>query len=275
MKTIETDGAGEPAGTTAERERDIDRTRERIVRHVDEIGQRLSPGQLVDQALGYLKDHGESLASRTAAGVRASPLPLLTVGVGLLWLLKSSSERTREPPASRSRSGNTADDDPSWADSARSAGRRITDQAAAMGDDLTGKLADAKDTVSSRLSSMTGAASSKLTAATDSAQSTVRTGVDQVRERTSHARDQLTTLMSEQPLVMGAIGVALGSTIGSLLPSTRAESEVLGAFGESLARSTRQMATEGYDTLREEAHRSVDELSSRLANRGNDASQAT
>jgi hypothetical protein len=72
-------------------EQEINSTRERIGRTVEELEQRLSPGQLVDQALGYARDHGGDFASNVASSIRRNPLPMIVTGLGILWLIKSQS----------------------------------------------------------------------------------------------------------------------------------------------------------------------------------------
>ena len=76
-------------------EQEINSTRERIGRTVEELEQRLSPGQLVDQALGYARDHGGDFAAGVASSVRRNPLPMIVTGIGILWLIKSQGRTAR------------------------------------------------------------------------------------------------------------------------------------------------------------------------------------
>ena len=78
-------------------EQEINHTRERIGRTVEELEQRLSPGQLMDQALGYAREHGGDFASSVAGSVRRNPLPMIVTGLGILWLLKSQSSQRSTP----------------------------------------------------------------------------------------------------------------------------------------------------------------------------------
>jgi len=63
MKTFETDEAS-LEGAVDIREQDVDATRARIGEQLEQIGQRLSPGQLVDDAFDYLKQHGDGRATQ-------------------------------------------------------------------------------------------------------------------------------------------------------------------------------------------------------------------
>ena len=48
------------------------------------------------------------------------------------------------------------------------------------------------------------------------------------------AGDRIATLMHEQPIVLGAFGLALGAVIGAALPRTDAEDRVMGATSDQV-----------------------------------------
>jgi ElaB/YqjD/DUF883 family membrane-anchored ribosome-binding protein len=67
---------------------DIDRTRGDMDSTLDAIEQRLTPGQLVDQGLDYLRrSGGNEFVSNLGGSVRDNPLPIALVGIGLAWLM--------------------------------------------------------------------------------------------------------------------------------------------------------------------------------------------
>ena len=80
----------------AELEREIDETRADISRVIDALGERLSPGQLLDQALGMVKSHGGEFAGNLGRTAKYNPVPLLLTGVGLAWLMARGD--TPPPP---------------------------------------------------------------------------------------------------------------------------------------------------------------------------------
>ncbi len=85
-------------------EQEINHTRERIGRTVEALEERLSPGQLMDQALGFARDHGGDFATGVASSVRRNPLPVIVTGLGILWLLKSQmSQRNQDAVPARGR----------------------------------------------------------------------------------------------------------------------------------------------------------------------------
>ncbi len=79
-------------------ERDLDQTRSRLGSHLSELQSRLSPGQVVDDLMGYFRgsegaDFGRSLLDN----VRANPIPAAITGIGLAWLMASNPRAGQAP----------------------------------------------------------------------------------------------------------------------------------------------------------------------------------
>ncbi|HWA19856.1 MAG TPA: DUF3618 domain-containing protein [Devosia sp.] len=73
--------------SSAELEREVKAQRDRVEARIGEIKDRLSPGQLLDEALAYTKDGGSHFASNLGHQVTANPLPVALIGIGLAWLM--------------------------------------------------------------------------------------------------------------------------------------------------------------------------------------------
>jgi len=78
-------------------ERDLARTRANLDETLDAIQRKLTPGELFEEALAFMKDSGT--AGNLSRTIRDNPLPVLVIGVGVLWLLLASSRRRRPYPA--------------------------------------------------------------------------------------------------------------------------------------------------------------------------------
>lgn len=78
-------------------EREIEQDRQRINARLDEIQSRMSPGQLVDEALAYAKSSGggEFLTNLTSS-VKTNPMPVALLGVSLAWLMSGQKSATAE-----------------------------------------------------------------------------------------------------------------------------------------------------------------------------------
>ncbi|MCD6073171.1 MAG: hypothetical protein K0Q70_54 [Rhodospirillales bacterium] len=81
-------------------ERDISELRAQISDTLDAVQHKLSPGQLLDQALSYAKDGG-AVAANIGRGMRDNPIPASLFGLSLAWLWYSGSrnERVDERPS--------------------------------------------------------------------------------------------------------------------------------------------------------------------------------
>ena len=67
---------------------DIHRTRDELERTLAAIEHRLTPGQLVDQGLDYLRHSGANEFVHNLSGAaKHNPLPVALVGIGLAWLM--------------------------------------------------------------------------------------------------------------------------------------------------------------------------------------------
>ncbi|PXA97822.1 nutrient deprivation-induced protein [Nostoc sp. 3335mG] len=94
--------------TSAELQREIDMQRSRVEDTIDQIQQKLSPGQLVDELLAYTKGGGGEFVSTLQRQVTANPLPVALLGVSLAWLMAK--------PAS-TQATSTSEGDRAWDDS--------------------------------------------------------------------------------------------------------------------------------------------------------------
>jgi hypothetical protein len=73
---------------TAAIERDLRATRARLDSRLSELSQRLSPGQIVDEALHYMRSSGGADFTRNLAEtVRDRPLPVVLAALGIGWLM--------------------------------------------------------------------------------------------------------------------------------------------------------------------------------------------
>src|SRR6476659_8060095 len=83
-------------------EREIEETRSRLSRDIDELGNKLSPSNLKEEAKSAIKDaaHGavsnvgeqaRRTSSRLVEVIRENPLPVIAVGAGVTWLLTQRS----------------------------------------------------------------------------------------------------------------------------------------------------------------------------------------
>jgi hypothetical protein len=71
-------------------ERSAERIRADLDATLDALERKLSPSQLLDRSLDYLRDHGGDLAVAVGASVRRNPVPILVTVAGLGWLIATA-----------------------------------------------------------------------------------------------------------------------------------------------------------------------------------------
>lgn len=217
-------------------ERDIDRTRSSLDRTMDELESRLSPGQLVDQALSMGRQHGGELAANLGRSVENHPLPLLLTAVGIAWMMMSSSE---PPSRRRPMYGATGDGRLESAkerlhggvESARSAASAVGEEASRARHAIGHAIDDTVSHTGER----------------------VRDAGERMRTQGERMREGFGRMLDDQPLLVGAIGIAVGAALGAILPRTEAEDRLMGETSDSAARQLKERATEAYEDVRDRA----------------------
>lgn len=266
------------AKSAAEVEREVQQSRAKVERTLDQIQDRLSPGELVDQAVTYLRRSGGSeFARNLGQSVKHNPMPIALVAVGLAWMMMSGRRTDDhglgrsdywdddfvewdddlvgdEPQASpvystvhRPLSGGAAE---SWngerdlghvgdddhgdgvADRAWDTLRRGQDRADELVDRARGAASDAAEGVTAR----TGAISRKARQSMASARHGVRDARAHAARYGRRARQGMLETFYQQPLVLGALGVAVGAALGAALPPTDAEDELMGDTSDRIKR---------------------------------------
>ncbi|WIJ24797.1 DUF3618 domain-containing protein [Devosia sp. RR2S18] len=87
--------AGNDQKSSAELQREVDLHRRRIDERLDQIQQKLSPGEILDDFLSQSRGGGEMLASLQRQ-VTTNPLPVLLLGVAAGWLFLRPGEADGE-----------------------------------------------------------------------------------------------------------------------------------------------------------------------------------
>jgi hypothetical protein len=230
-------------------EDDIERTRAEVSSTIDAIQDKLTPGQLMDQAVAYLRTSGPAdFGANLGNTVRDNPVPVALIGVGIAWLMMSgprSGASARDARRTRSDRG--------WYEGDAGLDQEL-DGAGAYGvdvaygdDDSEGAMQRARETVEDyrhRMASAAGGARSRMA------------GMGQRSQQQYYrTRDSVSHMLDEQPLVLGAIGVAIGATLGAALPSTRQENQWMGRTRDDLVEGARSTVREQAESVKGAAER--------------------
>jgi hypothetical protein len=77
-------------------QREVQQSRAEVEETLEAIQERLSPGQVFEQVVDYMRSsNGSDFLRNLGTMVRDNPVPVALVGTGLVWLVLSSSRSTR------------------------------------------------------------------------------------------------------------------------------------------------------------------------------------
>lgn len=188
------------------------------------------------KTLGFVDDLGDA--------VRRNPVSAAMIGMGLVWLFAGSGRRS--PAARLARKAgvdvdgvadSTSDVFAASRSALQSGFNRVSDQLSSVADRLP-DLEEARNAAGDAVRSVRERGATTLDRVGEFGRGIPETGADLFGE----ARERLASLFEEQPLLLGAVGVAIGAGIAASLPSTRMESELFGENADDLKAKARSFA---------------------------------
>ena len=251
-------------------EKDINQSRERLDSTLHEIEERFSPQQLLNTSYEYIRHGGANeFVSNLSSTIKQNPLPFLLTSAGIGWLMLAQRNpnegRNQHQYASdmdqRFYTGGHSSTGTSGSHGAPgipvhegthpNAGTPTYSGGSDSHSGGKGRMDRAKEGASSMKEGAKGRAQHLGQKAKQTAQqwgSKAHHMGDNMRDSTSHlqhgahdsmhnmghrahqAESQASDFIQEHPLVVGALGFALGAALGGLFPATKKEDEYLGEY---------------------------------------------
>lgn len=179
-------------------ERDLHEKRVRLDGRLSELARRLSPGQILDEGLDFMRiRQGMDFSRDLGEVVRERPIPVALVGVGLAWLIAGPRDHVHEPRRiGGSRVRTIPDDDVmtrAW-----SAGHGVTREANEADTDYRARVA---------------AARGKVLGVARNAQETGEAYADRVQEALFSARNRVGDTLAGASDKVGAMGSKVGDAM--------------------------------------------------------------
>jgi hypothetical protein len=227
---------------SSEIQRDIERTRKDIDDTADELGSRLSPGQLLDQAWSALRSQGDGAGDL----LREHPVPLAIMGLGVAWLAIEKASGSRHVPKHHVGAGTYA---PAEGRVGPYLGDAISHEQHGVAARVKKGVKHAAGAVKEKTRGTRQWAAGKLghpgqrisTTAHEVGDVASHAG-EAIRHRTDDVKHGIGSFFDSSPLAAGAIAFGLGIASGLSAPSSHFEDRLLGDTSETLKHSVRDTA---------------------------------
>jgi hypothetical protein len=226
--------------TREQLEQQAERNRAAVSDTLRELNDRLTPGEILDEVMCYMKGGGNEFLGNLGKQVTANPLPVTLIGAGLAWFLlaKNGGANTNgfsmtKPVGNGASYGKTTGS--SMGETAGAAVNKIGDIASATAD----RVGEAGHAV--------GDAASSAYHQTADAFAMAKNSAIQAEESTLAGARSAIAFCQRQPLVLAGIGLAIGATIGAALPSTQMEDDLMGKASDEVKDSAKEMAVDQLD----------------------------
>jgi ElaB/YqjD/DUF883 family membrane-anchored ribosome-binding protein len=257
---------GSDYGTRGEKspediEREIEQTRSRLSRDIDELGNKLSPSNLKEEAKTAIKDAAQGAvsnvgeqarrtSSRLVEVIRENPLPVIAVGAGVTWLLtqRSRSDVSGDRMAKYAYTGPERRQGRHWQSGSGGTGRigtsvsGVKESVSEAASDVAERAGELKERVGERIGEIGG----------------------QARWQTQRVKTNLEHAAEENPLALAIGATVVGLALGLLLPGTRREDEVMGSARDQLVDRAEETIERAKDAAVEAGHQVKETVKSEI-----------
>lgn len=246
--------------SAAEIEREAEAARARVNETARELQHKLSPGEMLGEVGRYFKSSdGSAALDNLKTQVRNNPLSLALIGTGLAWLFMSRGPRTHQAThqTTHSPSAGVGQNPTPVAEAAKKGSgvmKSASDAAGSASDTVGAAYRSAGETASS----VAGSVSSGAQRAGETVSEAGRTASTHARNMGSGARRMFSDTLDREPLILGALGIAVGAAVAAALPRTRYEDELLTPYRDRMREGVKDAAQEGMETAKDVAAEAVE-----------------
>lgn len=237
-------------------------------------------GRVGDTA-GYVAEQTGDIAGQVLRTIKANPIPAALAGLSLGWLFMNGQggssqgqSRSRYGSSStrydynydaeyrsRSRGGDTLGD--TIGDTAGRAGEKVGDIADQVGTTVGRageKVGDMAGQVGSTVGDVAGQVGQTAGDVAGNVRDTVGDFAGGVQHQARRLPSQVERLLNESPLAVGAAAIALGATVGLLVPETEQEHKLMGATRDNFMGKAQNVAEDAMGKAQTVAEDAMDKV---------------
>lgn len=203
--------------------------------------------------------------------IQKNPVSAALIGMGVLWMFAGGKNITAAaalfPAAAKATAAGAASGVQRSAEIAGGAGEAVRSFGANLIDGV-------RDTVSGAAASASETATKTYEAVKDTAAdsgshlSHMTTGMSGTGGLAGSLQQNLTDTFERQPLLLGAIGLAIGAGMAAAVPTTQMETEMVGDTANRVKAQAAELATTTVDTVTATAERTFEAVKQEAAAQG-------
>jgi ElaB/YqjD/DUF883 family membrane-anchored ribosome-binding protein len=266
----------------AEIEGELEHTRAQIDRTIDAIQSRMAPGQIFQEFYDLARGGSTDYVRNLGLAARNNPVPVALVAVGLTWLATSGGRTPSYLRGSHVPRGEHAHGGgESWSGAAGRAVANATDKVGEQAGSIVERAGDVVSGTTDRVRQMADDARNLASEWGEDARGAAATSRARMRDAggaaqdmTARLRDRGGELWRDQPLIVGAVGLAVGALLGALLPSTEQEDAVMGETRDKLVDQARALGEGALHGATETATDMADAATQAVADRATVGTEA-
>ena len=271
--------SGDHAQTSSEVAHEAEDTRAHLASTLEQLRTNLKPENVMEEVVSNARVGASAVADNLADVAKSYPIPAILIAAGAAMIMGVASKGlgrsgsksgfvTTRPSMLRNSRFDPAPPRIPRRITMTSGGNGLANSVSSLRDGVKDYVADQTLAVSGQVGSLKRQASDVYYSSSSKARGAMQNASRYIPHDRSEVRSKLSSLLEEQPLILGAIGLAVGAAIGAALPITQTEDNWMGSTAHSVRQAAQDAARQEVDTLRAAAGQAVENVKQSASDHG-------
>lgn len=257
-------------------EKDIHQSRERLDSTLHQIEDRFSPDQLLHTTYDYLRQGGANeFFSNLSTTIKQNPVPVLLTGAGLGWLMLRQSNPQAEKPSYATNVHATSEYSGQPAVAGQNGGEQDSGSRMQQAKESAQHIGHSAKGAAQHLGEKAQQMGGQMHDSVSHAQQGSHDRFDHMKERAHQASDYSSDFVQEHPMVVAALGFALGAALAGICPTTRKEDKYLGEYRDQVVEKAAEAGEEQVDKAQQAIHEKAESVKQQAEKQGSSQSTPT
>ena len=267
------------AQTSSEVAHEAEDTRAHLASTLEQLRTNLKPENVMEEVVSNARVGASAVADNLADVAKSYPIPAILIAAGAAMIMGVASKGlgrsgsksgfvTTRPSMLRNSRFDPAPPRTPRRITMTSGGNGFASSVSSLRDGVKDYVSDQTSAVSGQVGSLKRQASDVYYSSSSKARDAMQNASRYIPHDRSEVKSKLSNLLEEQPLILGAIGLAVGAAIGAALPITQTEDHWMGSTAHSVRQAAQDAARQEVDTLRAAAGQAVENVKQSAADHG-------